>query len=81
MSSREHIIGVAVSDISSEIAMAIESVTANSRNRRPTIPVISRMGINTATSDMLMVTTVEPISSAPFSVACMARPSRLPGAG
>ncbi len=42
--------------------MATESVTANSRNSRPTIPPISKMGMNTAISEILMESTVKPIS-------------------
>ena len=61
--------GVAVSETTMETAMATESVTANSRNRRPTMPPISSSGMNTATSEMLMVSTVEPISWAPLSAA------------
>ena len=34
--------------------MVMVTVTANSRNRRPTIPLISSNGMNTATSEMLM---------------------------
>ena len=49
--------------------MAVESVTANSRNSRPTMPPISRIGMNTAISEMLMDSTVKPISLAPFSAA------------
>ena len=49
--------------------MAVERVTANSRKRRPTIPPIISSGIKTAISEMLMVKTVKPISSAPFSAA------------
>ena len=49
--------------------MAVESVTANSRNRRPTIPPIISSGIKTAISEMLMEKTVKPISCAPFSAA------------
>jgi hypothetical protein len=46
-----HIIGVVVSETASETTMiATESVTANSRNSRPTIPPISRIGMNTATA-------------------------------
>ena len=52
-----------------DTTMAVESVTANSRNRRPTIPPINRSGMKTAISEMLMVKTVKPISSAPFSAA------------
>ncbi len=60
-----HIIGVVVSETSSEIPTATLSVIANSRNSRPTIPPINRMGMNTATSEVLMDTTVKPISRAP----------------
>ena len=45
--------------------MATDSVTANSRNRRPTTPPIRRIGMNTATSEMLIDSTVKPISRAP----------------
>jgi len=45
--------------------MATESVTANSRKRRPTIPPISRMGMKTAISEMLIESTVKPISREP----------------
>ncbi len=45
-----------------ETTMATESVMANSRNKRPTMPPISSSGMNTATSEMLMVSTVDPIS-------------------
>ena len=60
-----HIMGVVVSEITMEIAMATDSVTANSRNKRPTMPPISSSGMNTAISDTLMVKTVDPISRAP----------------
>ena len=68
--NRAHIIGVVVNETTSETAIATESVTANSRNRRPTMPPISRMGMNTATSDRLIERTVKPISSAPRKAAC-----------
>ena len=58
--------GVAVSETTMETAIATESVTANSRNRRPTMPPISSRGMNTATSETLMVSTVKPTSCAPF---------------
>ena len=64
-SSRAHIIGVVVSDTTSEIRIATDSVTANSRNSRPTMPPISRIGMNTATSDTLIDSTVKPTSRAP----------------
>ena len=62
---REHIIGVVVSDTSSDISTATESVTENSRNSRPTMPPMSRIGMNTATSDRLIDSTVKPTSRAP----------------
>ena len=72
MSSHAHIIGVTVSDTTIEMAIAAESTTANSRKSRPTMPLIIRIGIgNTATSEMLMDRTVNPISSAPLSAACI----------
>ena len=49
--------------------MATERITANSRNRRPTTPLIIRMGMKTAISDMLIDKTVKPISSAPLRAA------------
>src|SRR5208283_5753659 len=52
-----------------DTTIAVDSVTANSRNSRPTIPPINSSGMNTAISDMLIVITVKPISRAPSSVA------------
>ena len=54
--------GVVVSEMTMETRMAVERVTANSRKSRPTMPPISRMGMKTAISDMLMEKTVKPIS-------------------
>ena len=65
-----HIIGVTVSDTTSETRIDIESVTANSRSSRPTMPPISRIGRNTAISDRLIDSTVNPTSRAPCSAAC-----------
>src|SRR5215469_17762985 len=65
-----HMVGVVVSETTSETAIATLKVTANSRNSRPTIPPIISKGMNTATSDVLMDTTVNPISAAPLKVAC-----------
>ena len=67
--SREHIIGVNVSDTTIEIKMATDNVTANSRNNRPTMPPIIRMGINTAINDRLIDITVKPTSFTPSSAA------------
>jgi hypothetical protein len=63
--------GVVVSEIASEMMIATDSVTANSRNRRPTIPPIMRIGMKTAIKEMLIDITVNPISFAPFSAACI----------
>jgi len=46
--------------------MAALSVTANSRNRRPTIPPISSSGMKTASSEAVMETMVKPICFAPL---------------
>ena len=50
----------------SETRIAVESVTANSRNNRPTMPPMSKIGVNTATNEMLIESTVNPTSRAPF---------------
>ena len=63
--------GVIVSDTTPEISTAMPTVTANSRNSRPTIPSMNRIGRNTAESETVIVTTVKPISFAPSSAACM----------
>ena len=81
LSRRAHIMGVVVSDTSREIRMATDRVTANSRNSRPTMPPMSRMGMNTATSEMLMETTVKPISFAPRRAASKRRHALLDVAG
>ena len=59
---RAHIIGVVVSETTSEISTATESVTANSRNSRPTMLPINSNGRNTAMSDRLIEMTVNPTS-------------------
>ena len=61
--------GVVVSETTMDTIMAIESVTANSRNRRPTTPPIISSGMKTAINETLMVTTVKPTSLAPLSAA------------
>jgi hypothetical protein len=60
---------VVVSDTTSEISTATDSVTANSRNKRPCNPAMNSSGMNTATSDRLIDTTVKPTSRAPSSAA------------
>ena len=68
-SMREHIIGVSVSDTIAETTTAMVSVSANSRNMRPTRPVMNSSGMNTAISDSVSEMTVKPISRAPSSAA------------
>ena len=65
-----HIIGVVVSEIASETRMASDNVIANSRNSRPTMPPISKIGMNTAIREMLIEVTVNPTSRAPRRAAC-----------
>ena len=48
-----------------ETSTAVVRTTENSRNSRPTNPPMNRMGVNTATSEMEMETTVKPTSRAP----------------
>ena len=72
-SSRPHIIGVSVSEMMAEATTAMVSVSANSRNMRPTRPVMNSSGMNTAISDMVSEITVKPISLAPRSAACNGR--------
>ena len=69
LSIQPHIIGVNVSDTSSEIPIATDSVTANSRSKRPGNPPINSSGRNTATSDRLMESTVNPTSRVPCNAA------------
>ena len=61
--------GVVVSDTSMETKIDTDSTTANSRNKRPTMPPIARMGMKAAISDRLIDTTVKPISRAPCNAA------------
>src|SRR5258707_275045 len=74
--SQAHIIGVTVSETIPDMTMAMLTVTANSRNRRPTMPPISRMGMNTAISDTVIETMVKPISREPSIAACISRRER-----
>ena len=68
-SSRLHIIGVKVSETTADVTTAMVSVSANSRNMRPTRPVMNSSGMNTAISDTVSEITVKPISLAPRSAA------------
>ncbi len=49
--------------------MATASVTANSRNSRPTTSPMNSSGISTAISEKVSEMMVKPISPAPFSAA------------
>ena len=49
--------------------MVTASVTANSRNSRPTTSPMNRSGISTAISDTVSEMMVKPISAEPFSAA------------
>ena len=46
--NRLHSIGVSVTETTPEIRMAVVIVTANSRNSRPSMPPMNRIGMNTA---------------------------------
>jgi len=61
--------GTRVSDTTAEIRMVTESVTANSRNRRPTTSCMNSSGMSTAINDTVSETMVKPISPAPFMAA------------
>ena len=66
---RPAMVGVTVSETIADSATAMLSVTANSRNSRPMIPPMSRMGMKTAISDTVIDTMVKPICLAPSSAA------------
>ncbi len=61
--------GVRIRDTKAETAIAAVTVMENSRNNRPTMPPMSKSGMNTATSDRLIDSTVKPISREPCSAA------------
>ena len=63
--------GISVSATTPDTRIATAIVTANSRNRRPTIPPMNSSGMNTAVSESVMEMIVNPISAAPSSAACM----------
>jgi hypothetical protein len=63
--------GVSVSDTAAEMAMAIESVAANSRKSRPMMPPMSSRGMKTARSEAVMETMVKPICFAPSRAALL----------
>ena len=66
---RAHIIGVSVSETMADTTTATLKVMANSRNSRPTMPVMKSSGMNTAISETLSEMTVNPICFAPLSAA------------
>ena len=64
--------------MTSEIITAADSVTANSRNSLPTCPPMNSNGMNTATSDRLIDSTVKLTSRAPSSAAfCLSIPASM----
>ena len=63
--------GVSVRETNAEKMMVTARVTANSRNRRPTISAMNSSGISTAISETVNDTMVNPISADPLSAACM----------
>ena len=62
-------VGARVRDTSTEIKMVEVAVRANSLNSRPTTPPMNNSGINAATSDRLIDTTVKLISLEPLIAA------------
>ena len=66
-----HIIGVNVKETNKEIPIAVVKVMANSLKSRPTRPSINKRGINTATNEILIESTVKPTSLTPFRAACL----------
>ena len=62
-------IGVSVTDTMPEMRIAAVIVTANSRNMRPRTPVMNRIGMKTAASETVIVTSVKAISFEPLSAA------------
>src|SRR6202034_1586398 len=66
---RALIMGVSVRETTAESTMVTASVTANSRNRRPTTSPMNNSGISTAIRAMVSDMMVKPICSAPLSAA------------
>ncbi len=71
--TRAHSIGVSVSETKPDTMIATATVTANSRNTRPTMPPISSTGMNTAMSENVIEMMVKPISRAPLRAASNGR--------
>ena len=66
---RAHIIGVTVSETSPDTTSAAPTVIANSLNSRPMTPLMSKTGMKTAISEVVIDTTVKPTSRAPLRAA------------
>ncbi len=62
-------VGVSVSEMNAEIKTAMETVTANSWNISPMMPLISSSGMKTAIRENVIDRMVKPISPAPFTAA------------
>ena len=73
---RAAIMGVRVRDTTAETRMVRDTVMANSRSNRPTMPPINNTGMKTATKDRLMEMMVKPISLAPLMAASSGRMPR-----
>ena len=67
---REHIIGVSVSATRPDTATAAATVSANSVNRRPVLPVMKPSGANTAARVSDIAITANAISFEPSIEAC-----------
>ena len=61
--------GVSVSEMNADNRMVTLNVTANSRNRRPTMSPMNSSGISTAISETVNETMVKPICPEPRSAA------------
>ena len=75
--NRLHSIGVSVSDTHPDTRIATAIVTPNSWNSIPINPPMNMIGMNTAESDVVMVTMVEPDLGRPFERRLEARLSHL----
>ena len=68
-SSLAQAIGTRVSDTTAEIRMVTDSVSANSRNRRPTTSPMNSRGIRTAINEIVSEIIVKPTCAEPLSAA------------
>ncbi|MNJ70127.1 hypothetical protein D3C77_665510 [compost metagenome] len=67
--NRAQRVGARVSETTTEMRMVEVAVRANSLNKRPTTPPMNSNGINAATREKLIETTVKPISPEPLIAA------------